>query len=280
MVLPISGGEADEVIITATQPWVMGDQHICAFSEIEVWAGNENLLADQASTRSYRSEETPVISLSDGFTSSQKILLAGEWLNQLTRRDLAKEELVRLRPIHRSMESKSELNAAWGAAIVLGLTCLLPVFVVERRRLTSRKNLTQLRSRIASDLHDDIGSNLGSISLIARSTRKDLVRLDGPEEIAVSLAEMEAIARESALAMRDIVWLLEKQQDSIGDLYQRMCETANRLLREIEFTIECDSTNTASRLSLDAKRHLFLFYKEAIHNVIKHAQASMVNIRL
>jgi signal transduction histidine kinase len=80
--------------------------------------------------------------------------------------------------------------------------------------------------------------------------------------------------------MRDIVWLLERRQDSIGDLVQRMRETAGRLLREISYTLECDSNKTAAKLSLDAKRHLFLFYKEAIHNVLKHSHANNVSIRL
>ena len=185
-----------------------------------------------------------------------------------------------LRPVHRQQASESELNATWGSAVILGLTFLIPVFIVERRRLMSREQIDQLRKRIASDLHDDIGSNLGSISLIARTARKDLVRLQGPEEVAEDLGEVESIARESSLAMRDIVWLLERRQDSIGDLVQRMRETAGRLLREITFTVDCDSSKTAAKLSLDAKRHLFLFYKEAIHNVLKHSHADRVAIRL
>ena len=189
-------------------------------------------------------------------------------------------ELAAIRPIHAKQSSESELNATWGSAMILGLTFLIPVFIVERRRLMSRDQLDQIRKRIASDLHDDIGSNLGSISLIARTARKDLVRLHGPEEIAEDLGEVESIARESSLAMRDIVWLLERRQDSIGDLVQRMRETAGRLLREINYTLDCDSNKTAAKLSLDAKRHLFLFYKEAIHNVLKHSKANKVSIRL
>ena len=178
------------------------------------------------------------------------------------------------------MAAESELNATWGSAMLLGLTFLIPVFIVERRRLISKNQVDQLRKRIASDLHDDIGSNLGSISLIARTAGKDLVRLHGPDEVRVDLNEVENIAKESSLAMRDIVWLLERKQDSIGDLVSRMRETASRLLRELDYTIECDSTKTAAKLSLDAKRHLFLFYKEAIHNILKHSKATKVSVKL
>jgi signal transduction histidine kinase len=178
------------------------------------------------------------------------------------------------------MAAESELNATWGSAMMLGLTFLIPVFIVERRRLISRNQIDQLRKRIASDLHDDIGSNLGSISLIARTARKDLVRLHGPAEVGEDLDEVEGIARESSLAMRDIVWLLERKQDSIGDLVHRMRETASRLLRGFDYAIECESSKSASKLSLDAKRHLFLFYKEAVHNILKHSKATKVSIRL
>jgi signal transduction histidine kinase len=80
--------------------------------------------------------------------------------------------------------------------------------------------------------------------------------------------------------MRDIVWLVERKQDSIGDLVERMQETASRLLREIRFNIECETSKSTARLTLDAKRHLFLFYKEAIHNILKHSGADTVTIRL
>jgi signal transduction histidine kinase len=170
----------------------------------------------------------------------------GTWIKQVIERGRVEHELDTLKTAQQKLSADSELNATWGSAVVLGLTFLIPVFMVERRRMASQSQLETIRKRIASDLHDDIGSNLGSISLIARTARKDLTRLHGPEEIAEDLNEVECIARESSLAMRDIVWLLERKQDSIGDLVQRMRETANRLLREIKFTVECQTLGCQS----------------------------------
>jgi signal transduction histidine kinase len=280
MVIPLGGRTARSVQIRASRAWTMGDRNLHALSEIEVWSGGHNLALGQGAFRESAGITTPVSALTDGFSSEKRIIPIGVWLQQLNERGRVERELMDLRSIQRQLASRSELNATWGSAVILGLTFLIPVFIVERRRLMSRDQLDQIRKRIASDLHDDIGSNLGSISLIARTARKDLARLHGPEEIAEDLSEVETIARESSLAMRDIVWLLERRQDSIGDLFQRMNETAERLLREIRYTLECESTKTAAKLSLDAKRHLFLFYKEAIHNVLKHSQADQVSIRL
>lgn len=280
LVLPMAGRVATVIRVTGVLPHVIGDAKLHCLSEIEVWSDGKNLASGLPMTRRHGNHVTSVNSLTDGFSSEKRISPFGTWLDQLAERGRIERELALLRPAQRQQASESELNATWGSAMILGLTFLIPVFLVERRRLMSREQLDQMRKRIASDLHDDIGSNLGSISLIARSARKDLVRLHGPEEVAQDLGEVESIARESSLAMRDIVWLLERRQDSIGDLVQRMRETAGRLLREINYTVECDSHKTAAKLSLDAKRHLFLFYKEAIHNVLKHSHANSVTIRL
>lgn len=280
LVLNLRGTSAREIRIVGTQPSRIGERLLFGLSEIQVWSDKRNIAAGRIVGRDLAGHLVETELLTNGFACEREIIPVVSWLNQLHERWRVEGEIEALRPLRLQMASESELNATWGSAMMLGLTFLIPVFIVERRRLISRNQIDHLRKRIASDLHDDIGSNLGSISLIARTARKDLVRLHGPEEIGEDLGEVESIARESSLAMRDIVWLLERKQDSIGDLVHRMRETAGRLLREVEYTIECESSKAAAKLSLDAKRHLFLFYKEAVHNILKHSKATKVSIRL
>ena len=280
LVLNLGGVSARAIRINGLEAGVVGEKLVFGISEIQVWSDRINIAKGMKIRRSFGGDSADVDFLTDGFASHREIIPVGSWLNQLHDRWRVESEIEALRPIHSQMAAESELNATWGSAMMLGLTFLIPVFIVERRRVITRNQIDQLRKRIASDLHDDIGSNLGSISLIARTARKDLVRLQGPAEVGEDLGEVESIARESSLAMRDIVWLLERQQDSIGDLVQRMRETATRLLREVDYSIECESAKSAAKLSLDAKRHLFLFYKEAIHNILKHSKATSVSIRL
>lgn len=281
VVIPLHGITANQIRIRASRPWLMGDQRLHALSEIEAWSKNVNVAKGRRILREFNGERVSVNSLTDGFSSEKKIIPVGSWLEQLSERSRIERELIILKISQRQETAKSELRATLGSVITLGLAVLIPVVVAAKRsRLASEEELDKIRNRIASDLHDDIGSNLGSISLIARTARKDLARLNGPEEIVEDLDELETIARESALAMRDIVWLLERQHDSVGDLVERMRETAKRLLREIRFTLVCESTRTSARLTLDGKRHLFLFYKEAIHNVLKHSRANYVAVRM
>lgn len=280
LVLNLGGILGNTIRIKGMEPSMLGNKAIFGLSEIQIWSDRRNITGTLPVRVGYGGNSSDVAYLTDGFASEREIIPVASWLNQLHERWFVEQEIGFLRPMNVQMAAESELNATWGSAMMLGLTFLIPVFIIERRRLISRDQIDQLRKRIASDLHDDIGSNLGSISLIARTARKDLIRLHGPEAVGLDLGEVESIARESSLAMRDIVWLLERSQDSIGDLVHRMRETASRLLREVEYSIECDSGKVASKLSLDAKRHLFLFYKEAIHNVLKHSGATNVVVRL
>ncbi|MGB6223520.1 MAG: histidine kinase [Haloferula sp.] len=290
----LSGGEAScprmipmhtesgrYLIIRSDDALPLGPRRIQALSEIEIWSQGRNLAAGRpVLIRHNGSERTDTPEITDGYANGLQIFPVDQWLRQLTERGEIENEQASLVPVRTSMASESEINATWGASIAIGLTFLIPVAIVERRRLVSRNQIDNLRKRIASDLHDDIGSNLGSISLIARAAKRDLQRLHGPDVIAQDLSEMEVIARESSLAMRDIVWLLERRQDTIGDFVQRMQDTASRLLRDVEYDVVCRSNRTAAKMTLDAKRHLFLFYKEALHNILKHSQATEVDVRI
>lgn len=280
VVLPTRQVAGRYLRILSEKAWRLGNRHLQSLGEIEVWRDHRNIAAGLPVMVCHGGLDHPIQELTDGSGSGRQILSIHDWLTQLADRATIESELEELRGRGARMASESELNTSWGAAIALGLTFLIPVAIVERRRLISRTQLDKLRKRIASDLHDDIGSNLGSISIIARSAKRDLERLHGADEITHDLGEVETIARESSLAMRDIVWLLERRQDTIGDLVQRMRDCAARLLRETEYSLVCRSSKTAAKLTLDAKRHLFLFYKEALHNIVKHSRATTVTVRL
>ncbi|MCW1886404.1 histidine kinase [Luteolibacter flavescens] len=279
LVLPTQPAAGRYLRIVSDKAWQLGTRYLQALGEIEAWEGNEN--RSNGLTISVRNSglDHPISELTDGVGSHQ-ILPIYSWLTQLVERRNVESKLGDLNARRITMAAESELNTTWGGAIALGLTFLIPVAIVERRRLVSRTQLDKLRKRIASDLHDDIGSNLGSISIIARSAKRDLEKRLGPDDLTNDLGEVETIARESSLAMRDIVWLLERRQDTIGDLVQRMRDCAARLLRDVEYSLVCRSSKTTAKLTLDAKRHLFLFYKEALHNIVKHSKATTVIVRL
>ncbi len=280
LVLPMGGESIKRIRMTSSVPWRLGDLNVHALSELEVWSDGKNIARGRPVFRSIDGEWVEVTSVTDGFTSEYLVANVGVWLDQLHERLRFENELAELRPRIRTLESESELNVSFASAVVIAFTFMIPVLWFEQRRLKAKRRLDTLRKRIAADLHDDIGGNLGSISLIARSARRGLEKLPAAAVITHDLEEVELIARQSSMSMRDIVWLIEQRDDSVGDLVHRMEEACERMLREVEHRFDCKSARINSRMSLDFKRHFFLFFKEALHNALKHSKARRVTVLL
>jgi len=140
------------------------------------------------------------------------------------------------------------------------------------------KELEQVRRRIATDLHDDIGSSLTQISILSEVLRQRVTT----EQVAVAepLSMIADSSRELVDSMSDIVWAINPQKDHLRDLIQRMRRFASDIftLREIEFAFEAPSAEV--EIGANIRRELFLIFKEAVHNIVKHADCSFVEIEL
>ena len=134
------------------------------------------------------------------------------------------------------------------------------------------------RMRIASDMHDDLGSGLSVIkvkSQIALLTEKDPQRVSELEEIARGSGELID-------NMRQIVWTLGSGQESLADLVAYMRSYAGKYLEphHIVCVFHADDPLPAITLTAIERRNLLLIGKEALHNVVKHANAKQVSITM
>jgi signal transduction histidine kinase len=143
-----------------------------------------------------------------------------------------------------------------------------------RQRRARLREMEVLRQRIAQDLHDEIGSSLGSIALIAQD-----IRMDDPQA-RDDLAEIKTIADESVAAMRDITRLIQSDRYGSDDLATLLRETAARLLRTIPHAVILEGASSAHKLPVDRQRDLVLMFKEALHNITRHAEATAVGLTL
>ncbi|MGH1365270.1 MAG: sensor histidine kinase [Calditrichia bacterium] len=135
----------------------------------------------------------------------------------------------------------------------------------------------QIRSRIASDLHDEIGSNLSSISVISQMLQKrDTI---GEKELD-RLENIQQISQQTANSMRDIVWFVNPVNDRLDRLFAKMRDTANTMLEQIEFHFSLQDYDWAQETDLNFRRNLFLIYKESLQNIVKHARASRAEINI
>jgi signal transduction histidine kinase len=160
-----------------------------------------------------------------------------------------------------------------------GVTGILAFVLValSRGRVKRRKDLEALRQRIASDLHDDIGSNLSSIALLAELGKTEV---DEPGLVIEELTDIKATADKTIESMRDIVWLIRPGEETWAQMLTRFRETASKLLRAHEYTFVVNGEAHDDRLPLEFKRDLFLIYKEVLNNIVRHAAATKVEIEI
>ncbi|MCK4565350.1 MAG: sensor histidine kinase, partial [Verrucomicrobia bacterium] len=212
--------------------------------------------------------------LVDGCSRQRRILPQGEWIKGLAlRRPLDR----RLAVVERELELA---QAAWrrikqrsgiwaGSIVFMGLVGGL---VVQQRM--RKRGMKKLKWRIARDLHDDVGSNLGSISLVAERLENDVPDAGVKED----LSELSLLAREASASLRDVVWVIDQGVIRLPELIQKLVERAERVLHGVELSVEIPPDCPDTVVPLTFKRHLIMFFKEAVHNCARHANASQVQI--
>lgn len=164
----------------------------------------------------------------------------------------------------------------WFIGLVILAGSLLLVLVY-RYRVARLLEIERLRTRIAADLHDDVGTNLSSIMIASQIIERELPSLS---EERRHLAELRSRAGVTQEMLKDIVWLLNPRNDTIGDFILKLKEIARRQLMDIPCTFNVSGEHRVDGLGLDFKRNVVLFLKEAVTNVTKHAGATTVDITL
>jgi signal transduction histidine kinase len=283
VVLPFDARRGRFVRIEAVELWKAFESYpaFFALSEVEVLAGDKNL----AQGKVVRSPDgMPNIfatggrywssaALTDGFGPDGRLVSTREWLTQLDRRLQLETRLHELR-VETGLVVSHWRRAGLTGLTVLGLAgAFLIIALPIRYRIHAHRELLKVRERIAGDLHDEVGSNLGSIQMFA-----DLAEgRSGPSD---DLKRIQRIAAETVSAVRDIVWLLRPQgEHRIGTL-EHLRETSSIMLETLEWKFTADEAAWQVELAEEATRHLFLFFREALHNIMRHARASKVDIRV
>ena len=182
--------------------------------------------------------------------------------------------------------------------MLLALTLVaLPIIVVARYRhqrmraiqeaeealRSSREErlveLEQVRRRIATDLHDDIGSSLSQIYLLSEVVRQRVGRDD--TEVIEPLTMISSASHEMVSSMSDIVWAINPKKDHLSDLIHRMRRFASDTFatRDIAFKFVAPDDEADVRLGANIRREVFLIFKESVNNLVKHSGCSEAEIK-
>ena len=164
-------------------------------------------------------------------------------------------------------------------ALVAGTVRYITTRRLRRRleRLEWQRVIERDRGRIARDIHDDLGAGLTQITLLS-----ELARRESPHEMEAHLVQISDTARELTQAVDEIVWAVNPRQDTLDGLVNYICQFAQEYLTVAGILCRLDVPGHLPPLPLsaDVRHNLFLAVKEALNNIVKHAQAREVRLRL
>ncbi|RYD32399.1 MAG: hypothetical protein EOP85_21780, partial [Verrucomicrobiaceae bacterium] len=274
--------QARHVRVEATELWKVYPDYpaFFALSELEVLSGETNLAANKGiqSLDGMMPLIAPggrfwsAVALSDGFGPDGRLVPIREWMTALDRR-LRIETRLHLLQAEADKIVESWRNVGLTALILLSLAAtFLIIFLPIRYRLQANRELVKVRERIAGDLHDEVGSNLGSIQMIV-----DLA--EGRSGPSAELKRIQRIAAETVSAVRDIVWLLRPTGDHRIGTVEHLRETSSIMLETLDWKFTANEEAWHFELPEEMNRDLFLYFRESLHNIMRHAKARTVEIR-
>ena len=200
------------------------------------------------------------------------------------------------RPASVSFRVLSPIWQRWWFVFASLVLLAIPIVIVARYRYQRMKavreaekalrasreerltELEQVRRRIATDLHDDVGSSLTRISLLSEVVQ---MQVDGSKSpVSERLSLIAGLSRELVDSMSDIVWAINPQKDHLSDLSQRMRQFASDVLtaRQIDFRFHAPDSEQDIKVGANVRREFFLIFKEAVNNMVRHSGCTEAQI--
>jgi signal transduction histidine kinase/ligand-binding sensor domain-containing protein len=143
--------------------------------------------------------------------------------------------------------------------------------------LERQRAIQEDRARIARDIHDDLGAGLTQITLFS-----ELLRRAPPDRVGEHVQQISETAHALTRAMDETVWALNPKNDTLESLISYICSFAQEYLRSanVKCRLEMPAQVPAAPVSSEIRHHLFVSTKEALNNILKHAAAAEVWLRL
>lgn len=179
--------------------------------------------------------------------------------------------LLNIRNEKTSLVNKSLMGG--GIAFIL-LTGLSAVYLLNRNKLKRLEESQRLRNKIASDLHDEIGSTLSSIMLISDIAKKK----EGNDQRMFS--KINSDSKTMMDSVDEIVWSISPVHDNLQGIILRIREFAAPLAESAGFAFEITAAGEIGQLNLpaDVRRNLYLIIKEAVNNLAKYSDATQAGL--
>lgn len=163
----------------------------------------------------------------------------------------------------------------WWFALVVVAGMLGLAGAVHQYRVHHLLEVERTRQRIAEDLHDDVGSEIGSLAFsLELEGRQD--QLD--EDQRRTLLDFSQRARQVSHSLRETIWLVDAENDTLINLVDRLHEVAYQTIPDGRLSYEAPALVPPVTVSMEARRNVYLIAKEALYNAAQHAGAQHVRM--
>ncbi len=166
----------------------------------------------------------------------------------------------------------------WWFRIIVFILLLGVIFLFYEIRLNKLVGIERTRSRIARNLHDEVGGTLSSIQYFVRAIEKETNNSESVSKYLNLIMESSANAQDN---IKDLIWTVNPEEDGLGKFFIKFNRYTSDLLdsKEINYNIELPNVAPDKSISMENRQHLWCICKETITNIVKHSQCKNVKIK-
>ena len=177
-----------------------------------------------------------------------------------------------------ALRQKQKKNMAYASTIAILLITGSAFYRYKKyRELKHKTAITSERLRISRDLHDEVGSALSGIAMYSHVANEQ-IKEGRYKDVNHSLKIMHQSATQMIEKLSDIVWLINPEQDTIAELFDRLEEFTHQVtnIRNMTVAVHIPEKFEEIHLPLEARRSIYLFCKEAINNAVKYSEGTKI----
>lgn len=163
----------------------------------------------------------------------------------------------------------------WAFYTLIGRFIYLRINETYKRKIKSQKKLNEVRNKIAYEMHQDIGNDLSALIYKIKLWHLKNKNVNSQEYIQLERSALKVMTK-----VNEIVWSLNTEKSNLKALQNHLINYAEETLLSINIVCEITTTNKLPirNIELEIKKNIYLIFKEAINNLVKHANANRVNI--
>jgi signal transduction histidine kinase len=167
----------------------------------------------------------------------------------------------------------------WWASLLFVLAAVASLAWAYRLRVAALLRVERERTRIAMDLHDELGSGLGSIGMLAGVAAREGLDAGEQRRLVREIANLSGLL---GSGLRSLVWSLRSGRAGLAELGAQIADHARRLFPadSPRLAVQLPGAGADTPLAPELRRHVLLFALEALHNVARHAGATRVALSL